>query len=268
MLEKKKRRIFEILELAEADDLLSRIFDIFILSLISLNVVAVILQTVSRLSDNYASFFYLFELFSVATFTVEYLLRIWSCTADERFSAPLTGRLRFAITPMALVDLIAILPFYLPFAVSLDLRFVRAIRLLRLLRLFKLGRYSTSLKTLGNIFRQKKEELYITAFIVTIMLIIASSLMYFIENEAQPKAFSSIPAALWWGVATLTTVGYGDIYPVTALGRLLGAVIAVLGIGMFALPAGILSSGFAEEISKRNSNQKKCPQCGSEIDDT
>jgi voltage-gated potassium channel len=134
--------------------------------------------------------------------------------------------------------------------IHFDLRFVRVLRLLRLSRLIKLGRYSDSLKTLGNVFKGKKEELLITAFALAILLILASSLMYFAENEVQPQAFSSIPAAMWWGIATLTTVGYGDIYPVTTLGKLMGSVIAVLGIGMFALPAGILSSGFAEKIKK------------------
>jgi len=103
-------------------------------------------------------------------------------------------------------------------------------------------------------------------FIVLILLIIASSLMYFVEKDAQPEVFSSIPAAMWWGVATLTTVGYGDVYPVTTIGKLLGAIISLLGIGMFALPAGILASGFAEEIQKRRKGRRVCPHCGKDID--
>lgn len=265
MTQKAKNRIFEILEVASAGDLPSRMFDVFIMSLISLNVIAVILESVKNLSSQYMLFFRMFEIFSIAIFTIEYFLRLWTCTIDRRFNHPAIGRLRFAVTPLAIVDLMAILPFYLPMIIPLDLRFVRAVRLFRLFRLFKMGRYSESLKTLGNVLKAKKEELLIAVFVVLILLVIASSLMYFVENEVQQQAFSSIPAAMWWGVATLTTVGYGDVYPVTPAGKLLGAIIAILGIGMFALPTGILASGFVEEIQKRRGKRKICPHCGKDI---
>lgn len=264
MLQKIKSRIFEILEKASPGDLPAKIFNIFIISLIILNVFAVILETVKSLSP-YAVVFRTFEIFSVVIFTIEYLLRLWSCTTDSSFKGKIRGRFKFAVTPLALVDLIAVLPFYLPIIFPLDLRFIRVIRLLRLFRIFKLGRYSDSLKTFGSVLRRKKEELFITVFIVAILLVVASSLMYYVECDAQPKAFSSIPAAMWWGVATLTTVGYGDIYPVTSMGKFIGAIIALLGIGMFALPAGILGSGFIEEIQKKQKEIKKCPHCGKEI---
>lgn len=264
MSQKIKSRIFEILEVASTDDLVSRVFDVFIMTLISLNVIAVILETVKSLF-HYRLFFYTFEVFSVSVFTIEYLLRLWTCTTNNRFKSHIKGRIRFAMTPLVLVDLMAILPFYLPMVIPLDLRFIRAVRLFRLFRLFKMGRYSESLKTLGNVLKEKKEELLITVFVVFILLVIASSLMYFIENEAQPQVFSSIPAAMWWGVATLTTVGYGDVFPITPIGKLLGAIIAIMGIGMFALPAGILGSGFVEEIRKRRGKEEICPHCGKDI---
>jgi voltage-gated potassium channel len=160
----------------------------------------------------------------------------------------------------------AILPFYLPMIITLDLRFIRAVRLFRLVRIFKMGRYSESLRLLENVFKEKKEALLITIFMVFILLVIASSLMYFVENEAQPEVFSSILKAMWWGVATLTTVGYGDIYPVTLIGKILGGAIAILGIGMFALPAGILGSGFVEQIQRTRSKSRVCPHCGKDID--
>lgn len=265
MNQKVKKRIFEILEIASIGDLLSRIFDVFIMTLISLNVIAVILGTVERISSQYAFFLRTFEVFSVAVFTVEYFLRLWTCTSDNRFENPITGRIRFAVTPLALVDLMAILPFYLPMFIPFDLRFIRAVRLFRLFRLFKIGRYSQSLRTLGKVLKSKKEDLLITAFIVFILLVVASSLMYFVENKAQPEAFSSIPTAMWWGVITLTTVGYGDIYPVTMAGKVLGSIISILGIGIFALPTGILASGFAEEIQKRRAKRTTCPYCGKDI---
>lgn len=229
------------------------------------NVIAVILETVEDLSSHYALFFKSFEVFSVFIFTIEYLFRLWACTADDRFKGAMTGRARFAVTPLALVDLMAILPFYLPLLIPLDLRFIRALRLFRLLRILKMGRYSRSAKTLGNVLKEKKEELIMTVVGVLILLVIASSLMYFVENAAQPRAFSSIPAAMWWGVSTLTTVGYGDIYPITPIGKFFGAIIAIFGIGMFAIPAGILASGYAEEIQKAHVKQKICPHCGKDV---
>lgn len=149
---------------------------------------------------------------------------------------------------------------------SFDMRFIRGIRLFRLIRLLKIGRYSSSLRTLINVLKRKKEELIISVFSIFILLIIVSSLMYFIEHKAQPEAFSSIPASMWWGIITLTTVGYGDVYPVTIVGKLYGSFIAFLGIGLFALPAGILASGFAEEIHQSKvDNSETCPHCGKSL---
>jgi voltage-gated potassium channel len=168
-----------------------------------------------------------------------------------------------------IIDLIAILPFYLPLLLPFDLRVIRAFRLFRLLRVLKLSRYSESMRVLGNVILSKKEELFICIFTGLVLLIVSSSVMYFIESEAQPEKFSNIPEAMWWGVATLTTVGYGDIYPVTPLGRIIGAMVSILGIGMFALPAGILASGFAEEIRRTHERDERdivCPHCGMEIE--
>jgi voltage-gated potassium channel len=202
-----------------------------------------------------------FEIFSVAIFTVEYLLRLWSCTAAEKYSWPLMGRLRFTFTPLAIVDLLAILPFYLP-QVDIDLRFVRIVRLFRIA---KVGRYSRALSTFGRVAAAKRAELIAILSILVILLILASSLMYYAENDAQPDRFSSIPAAMWWGIATLTTIGYGDIYPITGVGKLLAGFVAVLGVGMFALPTGILGAAFVEEIQSAKRKRSICPHCGREI---
>jgi len=223
-----------------------------------------LLETVDTIAASYSSFFHIFEIVSIVVFTVEYLIRFWICTADQRYRHPVFGRVRYIVTPMAVVDLLAILPFYLPLLIPFDLRFSRALRLMRLFRVFKFGRYTSALHILGRVLRNKKAELYICIFTIMILLIVASSIMYFVERQAQPEQFSSIPATMWWGVATLTTVGYGDVYPVTVFGKLIGALIAVLGIGMFALPAGILASGFAEEFLR--DERKKCPHCGRAIE--
>jgi voltage-gated potassium channel len=167
---------------------------------------------------------------------------------------------RYALSPFALIDLVAILPFYLPF-MGVDLRFARAFRLLRLFRMAKVARYVRAMGIFGQVARAKREELVIAASVMAILLICASSVMYYAEHAAQPKVFSSIPATMWWSVATLTTVGYGDVFPVTPAGRLVAGVVAVLGIGFFALPTAILGAGFVEVVSRRK-DAPKCPHCG------
>ena len=261
-----RQRVQSILTPEASDRGFERAFNIGLASFVTLNVLAVMLETVESLNARFGNVFRAFEIFSVAVFVVEYLVRLWSCTALSRFAHPVLGRLRFALTPMALVDLIAILPSAIPGG-TLDLRFARAVRLIRLGRAFKIVRYSQSLQTLGRVIRAKRSELGVTAFAGLILLITAASGMYFVEHDAQPDSFSSIPAALWWGVVTLTTVGYGDVYPVTLAGRLLASVIAMLGIGLFALPAGILAGGFAEELHRKD-EVARCPHCGESLDKT
>jgi len=241
---------YEILETSETSNLYSLADDIIITGLILINVAAFIASTSPSLSQEHKSILENIEIVSSLVFTIEYILRLWVCTVDRRYSHPLRGRLRYALTPLSLIDLISILPFY-ALILFPNLSFVNLIRLLRLLRLLKMSRYSESFRTLGAVLYAKKEELSATAFAVFILLIFASSIMYFVEYEAHPKAFGSISDAMWWGVVTLTTVGYGDIYPITPLGRFLGAILAFLGIGIFALPAGIISSGFSEEVQRR-----------------
>lgn len=246
-----KRRTFETLEKGQGDDKLSKRFDIFIMSMIVINVILVILETVNWIYVKYKVWLDLFEIFSVAIFTIEYLLRLWTCTYLDKYQHPFWGRIKYIFSFAGLIDLLAILPFYLPFLFAMDGRFLRVLRLFRLVRLLKMGRYSTAFGMITKVIRNRKEELLISFSMLLVMLVFASGLMYYIEHEAQPEAFSSIPETMWWGVATLTTVGYGDVYPITPLGRLLGAFIAILGIGIFALPAGIVASGFEAELRKQ-----------------
>ena len=258
-----KLKIFELME--QDEHVMARIIDIFLLVLILLNVIMVVLESVSALDDRFGVFFIEFEVFSVVVFTVEYLLRIWVCTIRREFDGSIKGRLRYTITPMALVDLIAIAPFYLPLLFSFDLRVLRLLRLFRLMRLLKVLRYSESLRVFSDVYRMKKSELTMCFMAILFLLVMASAIIYHVEHEDQPEAFSSIPASMWWGVATLTTVGYGDIYPVTPLGKFFGAIIALLGIGLFALPAGILGSGFVVALRRKASSRFYCPHCAKEI---
>ncbi len=251
-MEKIRKGLFEVLEKDDGDNRLSRRFDLFIMIMIFLNMIAVIMETVDAVYVKYDRLFEWFEIISVVVFTLEYAGRIWTCTLIERYSHPIKGRIQFILSPIGLIDLLAILPFYLPFIMSIDGRILRLLRLFRLVRIFKMGRYSTAFRMIANVLNRRKEELLVTLTIVLLVLVLASSLMYYVEHEVQPEAFSSIPATMWWGVATLTTVGYGDVYPITSIGRVLGAFIAIMGVGIFALPAGIIASGFEAEIRKKS----------------
>lgn len=262
-----REKVWHIVEATEYEDKPKKdldYFDLFIFVLIILNAVAVILETVKSIEQNFGVYFYWFEVFSVAVFTIEYVLRVWACTSQEEYSGTFLGRLKFIFTPLAIIDLLAILPFYLAFT-ALDLRFIRTLRLFRLLRVMKLVRYSSSILLFGKVLRKRKEELVVTASIVVLLMILSASFMYFAEHEAQPEAFPDIPSSMWWAIVTLTTVGYGDVFPVTTLGKIFAALIAILGIGMFALPTGILGASFVEELENQRKEKKVCPHCGEDL---
>lgn len=257
-----KERIYNTFEPSTDQSMLGRCVNTIIILLILLNVVAVVIGTMHGFAQRYHQGLYRFELISIIIFSAEYLLRLWSCTSQPGRSHPVRDRLRFALTPLAVIDLLAILPFFLPVLLPIDLRVLRTIRIFRILRILKIVRYSQSLQTLAHVFRKKRYDLLVTVIFASIILLIASSLIYAFENPVQPDIFPDIPSAMWWGVVTLTTVGYGDIYPITPIGKILGGLIAFLGIGMFALPAGILGSGFVEEMQQRRMQTGCCPHCG------
>ena len=249
----------------DPDSRVGKAVSVSLTALIVLNITALVLETVDEIQDLSPRAFWVFEDVSVGVFTIEYLLRVWSCVADPRYSHSISGRLRFIASPLALVDLIAILPFYAALLnlFGLDLRVLRAARLMG--RAARLGHYSSGLRTLGRVVQAKRTELVTVIMVLSLLLLLSSSLMFYAENDAQPDVFSSIPETMWWGIITLTTVGYGDAYPITALGRTLAGLMAVLGIGLFALPAGILGSGFIEEVQHRVGGGKKCPHCGEQL---
>jgi len=257
-----RHRVHSVLSISHPTDRAGRVVRWVLTSLILLNVCAAIIQTVDWIERDWGRPLYVFECFSVAVFTIEYVLRLWSCTADQRYSGSILGRIRFALTPLALIDLLAIAPFYLSHFFILDLRMLRAFRLARLLRGLKIARYSESVRLLWRVIVAAREELLVTIVTVAVILVVASTAMYYVERDAQPEIFSSIPAAMWWGVGSLTTAGAGDMVPVTVLGKVLNAFILLLGIGLFALPAGILASAFVEELHRAHAPAAKCPHCG------
>lgn len=247
---KPRQRTAELLEQDFGKDRSSRMVNVLLIVLILLNVIAIILESVDDIFSRYEQAFWYFEIFSVAVFTVEYLARVWSSIDLEETSdtSPIIGRVKYMLTPLALVDLVAILPFYLSFYVSFDLRFLRGLRLLRLL---KLTRYSPALGALLDVIQKEAEALLAAFVVLSILLVMSATGIYILENDIQPEAFGSIPSAMWWAIVTLTTLGYGDVVPVTAGGRAFGGLIGLLGIGMIALPAAIMASGFAENIRAR-----------------
>ncbi|MFN8358108.1 MAG: ion transporter [Spirosomataceae bacterium] len=243
------------------------VFNGFLFTLIFLNGVAIVLHSVEEIYRNHIKLFNYFELFSVTFFTIEYGFRVWCSVEKQAHHHPIWGRLKYIFTFWALVDLMGFMPFFLSMF-DVDLGLVRVLRLFRLLRLFRITRYVLALNIIENVIKEKKEELVLSFIFILFLLLISSSLMYYIEHPAQPKVFKSIPATLWWGVATITTVGYGDAVPITPLGKIFGGIVALAGVGLFALPSGILASGFAEEIGKRNRKKRTiiCPHCSTEID--
>jgi voltage-gated potassium channel len=229
-------------------------FDYWMQLLILLNVFTFVFETVQSVQQTWGAYFSWFEWVSVGIFTIEYLLRLWCITEAEKYRHPLQGRWKYMRSPMAVIDLLAVLPAYIPLFYQ-DFRIIRAFRLFRLFRLLKLWRYSTSLRMLIKVILEKKSDLQVIFFTIIILIVVSASLMFLIENERQPETFSSIPHTMWWSVATLTTVGYGDMYPKTEWGKVLGSFIALLGVGLIALPAGIISAGFVQEINRATRTQ-------------
>ena len=265
-----RKEIFSIIQPARQGNVWSRVFDYFITTLILLSVVSVYAVTFELPLDVKRSMAR-FEDFVAIVFTIEYLLRIW--TADMLYpnGGFFSSRVRYICSSMAIIDLVAILPFWLPMFIPASLLGVRALRLVRVLRLLKLSRYFEAVASIGEVVRKKRRELMGSRFFVFLMMMVSSLVIYSVEHDAQPDVFRNAFSGLWWAVATLTTVGYGDIYPVTVLGRIFGAVIALLGIGMVAIPTGIISSGLMERISGDKSGQGQedqfnyCPHCGKRI---
>ncbi|MHC5201545.1 ion transporter [Myroides sp. LJL119] len=240
-------KIYTLLNI-DSKTLASKIVMGIIVVVILLNAATLILQSVSSLQADFGVFFDQFSFYSVLFFTLEYILRMWSITCDPNYRKPFVGRLRYGITAMQVIDLLAIAPFYLSF-VYVDLRILRLLRVFRLLRIFKVARYVTALNLLVRVLRRKRDELILVFVILIFLLIIASTAMYYCENAAQPTKFSSIPESMWWAIITLTSVGYGDIVPITVVGRIVGGIISVIGVAFFAIPTGILASGFSQEFA-------------------
>lgn len=244
-------RMLQILERGSKEDKKSRIVDRLLGSLIILNVIAICLESVDVIGEVYSQAFFIFEIFSVIIFGTEYLLRIWASGANEAsgYKTALGRRLNYIFSFTGLIDLFAILPSILPLIMGqVDLRWLRA---LRLIRLFKISHYSSALEDLVSAIRSELGSFGAASYLFLIALFMSSAMMYIVENQAQPDKFSSIPQTMWWSLITLTTVGYGDVSPITPAGQVIGAITALMGVCVVALLTGIVASAFSNQMSQR-----------------
>ena len=225
-------------------------YDLFIVVWVLISVLAVILESVDSIHYNLAVEFIILDAVAVLVFSFEYLMRIYSCVEEPRYQRLFVGRLSYASKPVAIIDLLAIIPFFLEVFLHhlIDLRFLRSFRLMRL---FKLARYTGSTNTLFTIIRRESPILATSAFTLMLLVVLVASLGYLFEHEAQPDKFENIPTSIYWAVITLASVGYGDISPVTPMGRLMTTLMALIGLGLFAIPASILSSAFTQELQSQ-----------------
>ena len=264
-----KKTIFDIIQPAKRGNLASKLFDVFIMLLVFASIASVFILTFD-VSARVIKYLYYIEQVALTVFSIEYLLRIW--TADMLYPqlSPWRARGKYVLSGMAIIDLVSILPFYIPMFFTIDVEVIRALLLMLLLRLFKLSRYTDAVSAIWSVFRNKIQEMLVSVVFVVMILIVASLLIYYAEHDAQPDKFANAFSGVWWAVATLTTVGYGDIYPVTGAGRLLGGIIALTGIGLVAVPTGIISAGFVELLEKKRGDKPDekpnyCPHCGKKL---
>jgi voltage-gated potassium channel len=256
-----KQFIYKLLGEKSTSSKWSFIFNNIIIILITLNIITLALESVKEINKSIINILNIFEIFSILLFSSEYLLRIYISDLTHPTNNRIKSTIKYIFSFFGLIDLLAIIPFYIPIT-KLNLSFIRVIRLTRFIRILKINRYNNSLNLIWEIITEKKPELIITGFLSFLIILISSFLMFYVEGQAQPKIFPNIFASLWWSIATLTTVGYGDIYPITIIGKIISGIIAIIGIGVIALPTGIICSGFMEKIK---SGSKLCPHCGKKI---
>lgn len=246
-----RHRVHIVLEAGRSSGRLGLAFEIFLISLIVANALAVSFDSVAQLAAAYGEYFQIFEMVSVGIFTAEYVLRVWSAPEDPRYAEnPIRDRLRYMLHPYMLIDLIAIAPAYI--AIFIPVADLRILRLFRLFRLLKIARYSPAITTLIHVLSLERRALFGTLLLLVCVMCLSAEGMYIIEGSVQPKAFGDLPSCMYWAIITLTTVGYGDLTPVTALGRAWAGITAIFGLGIFALPVGIIASAFLTEIHRRD----------------
>ena len=242
-----RQNIFALLNPTPHSYEVNKYIDYVVILAVLISVICIILETVQEVNSVWSAEFKTLDILTVTIFSIEYVLRVYSCCEIQRYSKPIRGRILYIFSASALIDLLAISPFYISLFVnkSIDLRFLRIFRLTRLL---KLTRYTGTLNTLLKAVQREKYVLMAAAFMMILMIILTASLGYMFEHDSQPDKFESIPASMYWAVITLASVGYGDITPITPLGRLMTVIVSFVGIGIFAIPAGLMASSFTDQL--------------------
>jgi len=257
-----QRSVYELLDPSPNPPPLERVVNGTLAFLIILNVTLTVLATVPGLDTRYGPVFDTVTFVSLVVFTVEYMARLWVAPLHPGYPSGWRARVKYALTPLAVIDLLVLIALGVPNLA--DFAALRGLRLLKLLALMKLGRYSKALQLIGHVVRSRAEELATLVVIVTVLVLMTATALYHVENAAGTKCFESIPAAMWWAIVSLTTVGYGDCYPASALGKLLSGGTLLLGVGIVALPAGLIASGFVDAL-KAQQERPCCPHCGKEL---
>ncbi len=247
---RRRRRIFEIIEVGTAEDISSRTYDIVSVIVMLVNIAVTVLYTFDEMEQNYGELLLLLEAVTVAFFAVDYCFRIW--TADFLYSNLSKGRAvwKYVTSFTGVIDILSFLPYYLPIFFPAGTAVFRIFRVVRIFRLFQINAYYDSLNVIVEVLSSKRQQLMSSVFIIVVMMLASSLCMYSVEHAAQPQVFQNAFSGIWWAMSTLLTVGYGDIYPVTTLGKLIGIVIAFLGVAVVAIPTGIISAGFVDQYSR------------------
>lgn len=252
-----RKQLFHILHKPARDNPWARYINYLLAALITANALLVAIETVPTLGAVYRPYFTAFEIFSTSIFALEYLARLWVSVEQGRYDHPIYGRIRYALSPLPILDLIVIVTFWS----AVDLRFLRVARMVRLLRVLNMEHFEQTLDRLGAALRRRREMLIVAVVMMVLCIYAAAAILYQVEHKTQPGVFSSIPQTLWWAMTTLTTIGYGDMVPVTPLGKLCAGLVSVFGIGVFALPTAIVTAAIVE-AGASDQSQFVCRHCG------
>lgn len=246
----RRKRISEVIEVGSSGDGISRAYDIFSTLMLLINLTATVLYTFDYMEDNFGAALLAAEAITVSFFAVDYFLRVWTAKYARRSRAEENAVFAYTLSFTGVIDLLSFLPYYLPFFFPSGAAFFRIFRVVRIFRLFQINAYYDSLNVITQVIASKKQQLMSSVFIIFVLMFASSLCMYSLEHEAQPGVFKNAFSGMWWSVSTLLTVGYGDIYPVTTMGQIFGIFISFLGVGMVAIPTGIISAGFVEQYSR------------------
>lgn len=252
-----RAQIFNILHKPSPANPVARHVNYALAFLILANAALVALETVPAIVRPMRTVFVWFEAFSTSMFVVEYVARLWVCVEQGRFAQPVTGRLRYALQALPMLDLIVIVTYVMP----VDLRFLRVARMFRLLKVLRLEHFEESLERIGRGLQRRRALMVVAVTTMLVSIYASSSLLYQVEHRAQPQVFTSIPATFWWAMETLTTIGYGDMIPITPLGKLFAGLTAIFGIGVFALPTAIVTAAIVE-AGASDAEPVICHHCG------